>query len=566
MDVELLEELQTLQRELVVHEKATKYLQLTEEIESMMKTNKFKVPGLARERDALKFKPTNIKEVKARGAGLVDKLSRRVDTLLLEHQAEEAARGCAQLQDFVKNMFERANLSLTVVCDPTLDVPSLPAPPLPPFNSRYTFKCDSHPITLSEERCVSREAEVYGVFFGEFSAYGTKKEMVAVKVWREGRDLEHEYKMLRALSSPTPSGSDKEEFGESSFLQAFSLEMGQQLLKSKGSYLVLEDFGSDLRTVMRSDNQVARKTIIVPLLVRVVSDLHRKGVMHGDLKPQNVLVKHVGGGSYQMKLCDFDSSRLVGESLSRDAQGRLKFSSSWVSPEVFHAANAKVNINVNVNGDQKESELLSSLSIDLFSLGLLIEVLCRKHCDPSSTALPTVSEDPDHIQLCELLSNQSFLDERMESLRGEHSQTEVVRQLLRLFPPSDRGDILQIQAKYQNDIGATNGLRQIKKQETRIAKLNEMIVHLTETQGTESKSVSVSDLEGSLSDIVLMLSNEWKMHKQEVMAKLCGGEEDRRDMLEKISMLRDQLSSLAVSPLSPSSFASPIDSSNPTKR
>ena len=62
---------------------------------------------------------------------------------------------------------------------------------------------------------------------------------------------------------------------------------------------------------MRQDNLKTRKTIFVPLLLETVSELHKMGVMDGDLKPQNILIKDNGGGSYQMKLCDFDCSRSV---------------------------------------------------------------------------------------------------------------------------------------------------------------------------------------------------------------------------------------------------------------
>ena len=106
--------------------------------------------------------------------------------------------------------------------------------------------------------------------------------------------------------------------------------------------------------------------------------------MHGDFKPQNILIKDNGGGSYQMKLCDFDCSRSVNPPtpIARDETGRIKLSSSWVSPEVFFAA-----CDQDSNGGC--GEVLSSLAIDLFSLGLLIEVLCRPECGPSTTALPS---------------------------------------------------------------------------------------------------------------------------------------------------------------------------------
>ena len=224
-----------------------------------------------------------------------------------------------------------------------------------------------------------------------------------------------------------------------------------------------------------------------------------------------------------MKLCDFDSARLVGEPLSRDGKSCLKFSSSWVSPEVFLAATAGGNVSPS-----------ASLWIDLFSLGLLIEVLCRQSCDPSSTALPSVSEDSSHNQLQFLLSNQESLYKRMESLDGDQkSQTEVVRQLLSLNP-SSRGDICQILGKYETVLGGTTGLRRQKMQDATIIELKELIVRLN---GQEK--LSRDDLEGALGDQMTTISNLLNMKASEIVDRLCGGVEESR--LEMFEMLKNVL-------------------------
>ena len=55
-----------------------------------------------------------------------------------------------------------------------------------------------------------------------------------------------------------------------------------------------------------------------------------------------------------------------------------------------------------------------------------------------TTALPSPHVDPHRQQLRRLLHNQDSLYERMESLKGSHSQTAIVSQLLSLNP-SERG-------------------------------------------------------------------------------------------------------------------------------
>jgi len=71
------------------------------------------------------------------------------------------------------------------------------------------------------------------------------------------------------------------------------------------------------------DNLVARKTIFVPLLLETVNELHRMGIMHGDIKPQNILWKETGVGNYSLKLCDFDNSREFGQPFARDGEGNI---------------------------------------------------------------------------------------------------------------------------------------------------------------------------------------------------------------------------------------------------
>ncbi len=103
-----------------------------------------------------------------------------------------------------------------------------------------------------------------------------------------------------------------------------------------------------------------------------------------------------------------------------------------MSPEVFFAA-----CDQDSNGGC--GEVLSSLAIDLFSLGLLIEVLCRPECGPSTTALPSPHFHSNYQQqLRVLLKNQHSLYEIMDSLKGSHSQTAIVRDLLKL-KPTERG-------------------------------------------------------------------------------------------------------------------------------
>ena len=106
------------------------------------------------------------------------------------------------------------------------------------------------------------------------------------------------------------------------------------------------------------------------------------GIMHGDLKPQNILVLERGG--FRIKLCDFDSSRDVGESEDFPNNGTcLKFSREYVCPEVFHCRNIVTGSRV----------LRASLEIDLFALGLICALLLDSRLSTISALLPVELSD-----------------------------------------------------------------------------------------------------------------------------------------------------------------------------
>jgi len=186
----------------------------------------------------------------------------------------------------------------------------------------------------------------------------------------------------------------------------------------------------------------SRKVIVLQIL-GAVATLHRCGVMHGDIKPQNILCCNHNDS---LKLCDFDSARHVGEDFPRTPNGRLKYTSAWVSPEVFLV-------------DRERRSIRASLSIDVFSVGLLVEVLCRRECSASSTALPTVSGDPDYSLLHHLFTNQDALYARMEGLKEVHLHSSLLREMLQLDPKKrDTVTIHNIQERYCRLTSGTVGM------------------------------------------------------------------------------------------------------------
>ena len=71
--------------------------------------------------------------------------------------------------------------------------------------------------------------------------------------------------------------------------------------------------------------------IIARALCHSVNILHSLEIVHGDLKPDNVLIKHTSGGRYTAKLIDFDDSYFIGEP---PPAGEIVGDQTFYSPEL----------------------------------------------------------------------------------------------------------------------------------------------------------------------------------------------------------------------------------------
>ena len=91
-------------------------------------------------------------------------------------------------------------------------------------------------------------------------------------------------------------------------------------------------------------------------------DLHSVGIVHSDVKPNNILVKATKNGNYVAKLIDFDSGFIKGDDINnKELGGEL----TYLAPETFLAIYGE-----DVHPDEKA---------DIFGLGLVFhEYYCGK--------------------------------------------------------------------------------------------------------------------------------------------------------------------------------------------
>lgn len=140
-------------------------------------------------------------------------------------------------------------------------------------------------------------------------------------------------------------------------------------------YAVLEKFGLDLTVFMTPYNQEFRITL-VSHVVSAVNFLHSNSILHGDLRPRNILLCLKGNGTPEVKLCNFSKAHKITPGQPPKYVDST-YRNGWEAPEIANCGGNQVKANI---------------SMDIFSLGLLIDALCREECC-SKTILPVDDDD-----------------------------------------------------------------------------------------------------------------------------------------------------------------------------
>lgn len=104
------------------------------------------------------------------------------------------------------------------------------------------------------------------------------------------------------------------------------------------------------------------KLLILKTVSHSLRVLHSANIVHGDLKPDNILIKKTETGNFTTKLIDFDNSYFNGEPPN---QTEVVGDMVYYSPELGNY----------VKGECSSPELLT-LKSDIFSLGLIFHQYC----------------------------------------------------------------------------------------------------------------------------------------------------------------------------------------------
>ncbi len=183
------------------------------------------------------------------------------------------------------------------------------------------------------------------------------------------------------------------------------------------SFIVIERFGINLRVKLLNNPRmdIKLRRIILENMLKAIADLHGLFVMHGDIKPQNILVDE----NYNIKLCDFDSARMINEDSSFPCDPitkKYKFSPEWASPEVYSGSNG---------------HLRASFAIDMFSVGLIAALLEDKSNHyPNGIVLPVC----DTWEYHQALTDESFLHTNVLKLDSSALFRDTIYNLCSLDP------------------------------------------------------------------------------------------------------------------------------------
>jgi serine/threonine protein kinase len=166
-------------------------------------------------------------------------------------------------------------------------------------------------------------------------------------------------------------------------------------------YLVMDMLdGESLQQVLNVHRTLDERTlanVIVPVIAGLAAS-HAAGVLHRDLKPDNVVLAHEADGSIVPKIIDFGVSKLLDVSHGTTAAGSVLGTPHYMAPEVILQ-----RTEIDPRADQYALGVLmyeclaGDVPFDAGSLFELMNLIVAGKCDPLRALRPDVTPELEAI-------------------------------------------------------------------------------------------------------------------------------------------------------------------------
>lgn len=151
--------------------------------------------------------------------------------------------------------------------------------------------------------------------------------------------------------------------------------------------------GGDLRTLVDREGALTAPRVLhlVGQAARALEEAHRHGIVHRDVKPENLLVATVGGETDVIKVVDFGIARLTNNDDHLTQTGSIAGTPAYMAPEVARGAPADPRADVYSLGASAYFALTGRPPFVAESMGALLHAHMTEPVVPPGVRAPTAT-------------------------------------------------------------------------------------------------------------------------------------------------------------------------------
>lgn len=170
--------------------------------------------------------------------------------------------------------------------------------------------------------------------------------------------------------------------------------------ETSGPFLVMEYVGgATLRSIVAAEGPLSLRRVIgiVDQILAVLEDAHAAGIVHADMKSDNILVAATGSGADRVKVIDFGLARQRDDDDDERAEegDTISCTPEYLAPEVIRGRSATAAADLYAVGIMLYELLTGGTP---FAGGPSVRVLERAPARLGGAALPAAARPPDPVR------------------------------------------------------------------------------------------------------------------------------------------------------------------------